>query len=460
MPMNHFIISLLFIFLNATCNASNKPNIILIFVDDMAYNDASSYEGDLIKTNNIDKLANGGIKFTQGYSISPVCGPSRVGLMTGTSPARYGVYWNPDMGAVQIPRDRPILPIQLKKSGYTTAIVGKWNLNNPSWDPMPSEDFFDFSYNTMVWEGDYWPDKEGNYHGVNDKNYGSSKTYGTWGPENKGDIYLTDLLTNSACDFISKHHEKPFFLYLSYNAPHSPLQGKKVHLKDLKHIELEPLKLYASMVKSIDEGVGKILNTLESNGILNETLIIFLSDNGPAITNNLKGYPEEWPDLMLTLENAPKLRGKKGDFFEGGIKVPFIAHWPDVIKKNSISHQPVYSLDIYPTLSSIANIQLPENQVFEGLDLYPIFKDNDFLLNRESMIWLGGNKMNKIAAVRINNMKFIIDKYNIEYLFDLDADPEEKNNLYKKNPDLTDYFKKILNKYSENFPSPITRRKD
>ena len=138
----------------AFSDIDQKPNIILIFVDDMGYGDASCYGGDLVKTPNIDYLANFGLRFSQGYSISSVCGPSRVGLMTGTSPARFGVYWNPDMGAVKIPKERPIIPIQLKKAGYKTCIVGKWNLNNPSWDPMPADLYFDHTSYTMVWEGD------------------------------------------------------------------------------------------------------------------------------------------------------------------------------------------------------------------------------------------------------------------------------------------------------------------
>ena len=245
----------------------------------MAYGDASCYGGDLIETKNIDKLANKGIRFTSAYSISPVCGPSRVGLLTGTYPGRYGVYWNPDMGGLKLSDKRPILPIQLKKAGYNTAIVGKWNLNNPIWNPMPVNKYFDFYTNTMVWESDYWPDSSGNYHGVNDDKYGSSKKNNIWGPTSKGDIYLTDLLTQNACDFIEKHHSTPFFLYLSYNAPHSPLQGKLSHKKRLSHINSEALKLYASMLMAVDEGVGQVLDTLNRKEIINNTIIIFLSDN-------------------------------------------------------------------------------------------------------------------------------------------------------------------------------------
>lgn len=155
---------------------------------------------------------------------------------------------------------------------------------------MPPENYFDFVENTMVWEGDYWPDSLGNYHGVNDDKYGSTKKNNIWGPISKGQIYLTDLLSKNACEFIDKNSEKPFFLYLSYNAPHSPLQGKLEHKESLAHIQNEALKLYASMLLSVDEGIGQILDTLESNGIRENTITIFLSDNGPARTN-FKGLP-------------------------------------------------------------------------------------------------------------------------------------------------------------------------
>ncbi len=424
----------------------------------MAYGDASCYGGNLIKTPNIDQLAEGGLKFTQGYSISSVCGPSRVGLMTGTSPARYGVYWNPDMGAVQIPNERPLLPIQLKKAGYSTAIVGKWNLNNPSWDPIPAEKYFDFTANTMVWEGDYWPNKNGKYHGVNDKNYGSSKTYGKWGPEINEEKYLTDLLTHSACEFILKSHSNPFFLYLAYNAPHTPLQGKKEHLSELSHIKDEPLKLYASMLKSVDEGVGEILESLRSKGIEDNTLIVFLSDNGPARTNYLKGYPDDWPDVMLVAGDNRGLRGKKGEFFEGGIKVPFIAYWPNIINANSKNNKPIYSLDLYPTFSSVAKIDLPDGEVFEGLDLFPIFKNNSEELDRNNMIWIGDNRKRKSGAIRINNWKLVLDKRGKNHLFNIEKDPLEKHNLIQDEADKYQNLLEVFNKYLEDFPPPITNR--
>ena len=441
------------IFLNAS---TSLPNIVLIFVDDMAYGDASCYGGKLIKTPNIDKLSNQGIKFDKAYSISPVCGPSRVGLLTGTFPGRSGVYWNPDMGGVQLSNDRPILPVQLKQAGYKTAIVGKWNLDNPSWNPMPVEKYFDYTANTMVWEGDYWPDASGHYHGVNDDKYGSTKTNNIWGPILEGDIYLTDLLTNSACDFIDKNSNTPFFLFLSYNAPHSPLQGKQSHKKRLSHIKSEALKLYASMLLSVDEGVGQVLSIIDQKGIRDNTVVIFLSDNGPARTN-FKGLPKEWPrEEMLGSTNG--LRGHKGNYFEGGIRVPFIISWPGVVKTGQTSNVPIWSLDIYPTLSAIANKDLPDSKPFEGINLLPLLKNKESKIARDYFFWAGGRIGKNTGAVLKDNWKLIINHKGEDFLFDLKNDPNEKTNLLSNYPKISNELSSIFYDILDEMPEPLTDR--
>jgi arylsulfatase A-like enzyme len=456
MKQSSLLITSLFslcLFLNAN---DTLPNIVLIFADDMAYGDASCYGGDLIETQNIDKLADEGIKFDTAYSISPVCGPSRVGLLTGTYPGRSGVYWNPDMGGVQLSDDRPILPIQLKKAGYKTAIVGKWNLDNPSWNPMPVEKYFDHTANTMVWEGDYWPDASGHYHGVNDDKYGSTKTNNIWGPTSKGDIYLTDLLTQSACDFIDKNSDAPFFLYLSYNAPHSPLQGKLSHKKRLSHIKSEALKLYASMLLAVDEGVGQVLDTLDKKDIKKDTVVIFLSDNGPAKTN-FKGLPKEWPrGEMLGSTNG--LRGHKGEYFEGGIRVPFIVSWPGNINLGETSNTPISSLDIYPTLSAIAGIDLPNSEPFEGVNLLPLLMDKKSEISRDHFFWAGGRIGKNTGAILKDDWKLVINHKGKDFLFNLENDPNERINLIANYPNRSNALRSIFKNTLDEMPEPLTDR--
>ena len=456
MKQSFLLITSLFslcLFLNAN---DTLPNIVLIFVDDMAHADASCYGGDLIETPNIDKLADEGMKFDTAYSISPVCGPSRVGLLTGTYPGRSGVYWNPDMGGVKLSDDRPILPIQLKKAGYKTAIVGKWNLDNPSWNPMPVEKYFDHTSNTMVWEGDYWPDASGHYHGVNDDKYGSTKTNNIWGPTSKGDIYLTDLLTQSACDFIDKNSDAPFFLYLSYNAPHSPLQGKLSHKKRLSHIKSEALKLYASMLLAVDEGVGQVLDTLDKKDINKDTVVIFLSDNGPAKTN-FKGLPKDWPrGEMLGSTNG--LRGYKGEYFEGGIRVPLIVSWPGNINLGETSNTPISSLDIYPTLSAIAGIDLPNSEPFEGVNLLPLLMDKESEISRDHFFWAGGRIGKNTGAILKDGWKLVINHKGKDFLFNLENDPNERINLIANYPNRSNALRSIFNNTLDEMPEPLTDR--
>lgn len=428
-----------------------KPNIILIFVDDMGYGDPGCYGGSLVPTPHIDALAATGLRFTQGYSISPVCGPSRVGLLSGLQPSRLGVYWNPDMGAVRMPESHPILPEALRTAGYITGLVGKWNLNNPSWDPMPAHNYFDHSYAVMVWEGDYWPDEQGRYKGVDDRNYGSSKQSGLWGPNRAGDEYLTDRLSRHACEFIAEQKDNPFFLMLAYNAPHSPLHGKRAHRNQLEHIQSEALKLYASMVLSVDEGVGRVLETLESGGIRENTLVLFISDNGPALTH-FKGMPPSWPRGEL-LGSTAGLRGNKGTFYEGGIRVPFILNWPAVMTEPRVNHSPITTLDLYPTLCAIAGTKPRSHTQLDGLDLSPLILKQAHLTDRR-LLWFSGDS----GAVRDGNWKFYFSPKDGASLFNLDQDPGETNDRSAEAPEIATQLATYIEAWREQIPPPVTPR--
>ncbi len=432
--------------------STEKPNIILIFVDDMGYADPGCYGGELVPTPHIDSLAENGLRFTQGYSISPVCGPSRVGLLSGLQPSRIGVYWNPDMGAVRMPKDHKILPEALKKLGYTTGLVGKWNLNNPSWDPMPAEKYFDYTYDVMVWEGDYWPDDNGNYKGVNDRNYGSSKKSGVWGPVKEGDEYLTDRLGRHACEFITQEKDNPFFLMLAYNAPHSPLQGKSEDLKKLKHIESEALKHYASMVMAIDEGIGRVIETLDVAGIRENTMLVFVSDNGPALTT-FKGMPEDWPRGEM-LGSTGGLRGQKGTYWDGGIRVPFIISWPGSDDRGAVTDTPVTTLDLYPTFCAFGGLDSSQESELDGVNLLPVIEGKHTRLAPRDILWFSGDS----GALRRGDWKLVFNPKDGEQLFDLSVDPNETEDRSLAHPQITKNLLSTISQWRKNIPPPITTR--
>ena len=449
----YLIVSLFFVSLLNAHSSELRPNIILIYVDDMGYGDLSCYGGALIETPNVDSLAEPGIRFSEGYTVSPVCGPSRVGLLTGMQPSRIGVYWNPDMGAVRVPRGHQTLSELMKSAGYTTALVGKWNLNNPAWNPMPAKRYFDYVYDEMVWEGDYWPNKNGAYHGVEDGKYGSSKTNDIWGPLKEGDEYLTDRLSRHACEFVSAQtKQNPFFLYLSYNAPHSPLQGKSEHLSELSHIDSEPLRLYASMILAIDEGVGDLLSTLEGNMLRENTVILFVSDNGPARTT-FKGMPEHWPRGEM-LGSTAGLRGYKGTFYEGGVRVPFILSWPHKIDTAITSNYPVTTLDITPTLSTLAGASLDHQQAVDGLDLSLLFSKMPEFMEPRTLLWFAGNS----GAVRAGDWKLVHNRKGEHELFNLRTDPMEQKDLSSSDSDKFEQMSNFYLDWAQQVPPPVTPR--
>ena len=279
-------------FAGAQEGAARRPNILLIYVDDMGYGDVSCYNEDAwIETPAIDKLAADGVRFTQGYVTAPVCFPSRAGLMTGAYQQRWGNYQN-DQAEVMPPETQIVMPAALRAAGYTTGMTGKWN--NVSGDP---DQHFDETHHATKWGSNYF--KTGR------------KSLLNWGPENPTDQYTTDLLTDAACDFIERRKDETFFFYLAYHAPHSPFRAKQEHQERVAHLPTEPQRVYAAMCLAIDEGIARVMKTLEDNGLAEDTMVVFVSDNGPARGGpGLRGYREEWPEMIMG-QTGP-LSGHKG----------------------------------------------------------------------------------------------------------------------------------------------------
>lgn len=337
-----------------------NPNIILIIADDLGYGDTGYYDGGnpLVPTPNIDRLAAEGIAFTDAYVTAPMCGPSRFGILCGIYQQRLGVQDNRDCwaeipgGENRIPPSQKLLNQTLSSAGYVTGIVGKYNL------PGYPKTTFDESMSVIHFGADYWPDEKEHYVGVDEpKAISNSKKAPAWGPKKVGEEYLTDRLGRQASEFIDRHADRPFFLYLGFNAPHSPMEAKKSHQAQVRHLPSEALRFYGAMVLSLDENVGRVLSALERNGIKENTLVVLVSDNGPSYAFNV-GWPEDWPKELLG--SAGPLSGHKSTLLEGGIRVPFTMTWPSRWPTGQVYGQPVSTLDLYP-MRDVSQIQQTRN---------------------------------------------------------------------------------------------------
>ncbi|GAB3921649.1 sulfatase [Larkinella terrae] len=397
----------------------SSPNIIIILADDLGWSELGCYGNRFNETPHLDRLAAGGMRFTQAYATAPVCTPTRIALMTGQHPARVGITDYLDA------RDEKFLSPnyltineQLKTKGYHTGLIGKWHLTGDytkkkgepakhGWDEVIC------SETGYIANGDYFHP----YFFMPDV------------PAKTENEYLTDRLNQEAVDFIKRSSAKPFFLYLSHYAVHTKLAGKpdisaKYQQKTGAGTKLNNPQL-AAMLESIDDGVGRIVQTLEDLGLRENTLILFTSDNGG--------------ELNVTT-NAP-LRGGKSELYEGGIREAFIANWPAQIKAGSVSSQVINTLDIYPTLLEIIAIKPPKNQVLDGLSFAAVLKGTAIPQAR-TLYWhyplpkphfLGGRSA---GAIRSGDFKLIeyFDTGQIE-LFNLSDDLSEKNDLSTSVPE-------------------------
>lgn len=354
-------------------NAANaKPNILLIVADDLGYADVGVHGCKDFATPNIDSLAKNGVRFTAGYATSAVCAPSRAGLLTGRWQDRFGFRGNPKHGASEwgLPLDERTFADRLKLGGYKTAAFGKWHLGeNQAQHPMSRG--FDEYFGFLGGMHDYFKTKDA-----------------TWGDIVDGrqtcelNEYLTFAIAKKGCAFIERQKSQPFFLYLAFNAPHTPLQAPEDYLKKAAHIANPQRQTYAAMVMALDDSIGRVLKTLRDNGLEENTLVFFMSDNGGPLKQG---------SAPNGSKNDP-LRGGKIELWEGGIRVPFMIQWKGRFSAGKVIDEPAISLDFLPTAVAAAGIEAQPDWKLDGANLLPLLEGKAQHVQRSGFFWQFGDQ--------------------------------------------------------------------
>ena len=422
-----------------------QPNVVLILADDLGYGDIGANGGETIATPHIDALARRGVRLTQGYVSHPVCSPSRAGLLTGRYQQRHGWEFNPagrDRNA-GMSTDEPTVADAMRAAGYRTGLIGKWHLGSqPQHHPVNRG--FD-EYFGMVEGGSIYIDAD--VPGVESRGKPRigrpNKIMRGLDEEVVVDGYLTDRFTDEAVAFVERNARSPFFLFLSHKTPHTPLQATAKYLDRYRHIDDAATRIYAAMVASLDDSVGAVVAALEREGLRDDTLIVFLSDNGCA------GY------VANACSNAP-LRGFKRHFHEGGIRVPFIVSWPNGVPEGGVFRHTASSLDLMDTfLAAAGHGEVSDDSVslIPYLDGTHVGAPHDYLFWRAGPNWAVRDQRWKLISYnRTDFTRQDLDptgrlappeggwpydspKGQITLLYDLTNDPSETVNYAASRPE-------------------------
>lgn len=465
-----------------TPRTSEQPNIILIVADDLGWNDISFYGGGVaggsVPTPHIDSIARDGIALNQAMSASAICAPSRAALMTGRYPTRFGFEFTPlpnrmanitlrldrsivadfrrpmishlgqpgiyqaDFDSMGMPNSEITIANLLKTQGYKTVHIGKWHLGSTN-GSEPTGQGFDESLNLagLLYLPVDHPDVVNARQDFDpiDRFFWSVGRYSmnyNEGPRFAADGYLTDYLTREAVRVIEKNKNQPFFLYLAHWAPHSPLQALKSDYDELAHIEDHTLRTYAAMIKALDRGVGQVLDALKENGLEDNTVVIFTSDNGGA---HYLGLPEI---------NQP-YRGWKTTFFGGGIRVPLFIKWPAGITPGSQFDPFTHHTDLLPTIARIAGAQSPVDRVIDGVDLMPYILGENSGHPHDTLFWRSGHYEVVIADGWKLQRSQRPEKI---WLFHLELDPTEQNEVASRFPDKVLELQALLDQHNSELP--------
>ena len=421
--------------------AENKPNILFIVADDLGWKDVG-FHGSDIKTPNLDNLAEHGAKLEQFY-VQPMCTPTRATLMTGRYPLRYGLQTGviPSAHTYGLPTDEWLLPQALKEAGYQTAIVGKWHLGHADRKYWPRQRGFDYQYGPLIGEIDYFTHQQ---HGVVDW-YRNNKVV-----KEKG--YSTTLLGNDAVKLINEHDPAtPLYLYLAFNAAHTPYQATPEYLDRYKHIADPSRRAYAGSITAMDDQIGRVLAALSQKKMRENTLIVFMSDNG-GTRNAMFAGEGDMSKVKIPCDNGP-YRDGKGSLYEGGTRVAALANWPGHIKAGSTVDGMIHAVDWYPTLVALAGGQTGKAKPLDGMNVWPAVSEGQPSPRTEIVY----NVEPFRAAIRKGDWKLIwrtllpaaVELYNIA------QDPSEKNNVAAQNPDKVSALQQRANELAATMAKPM-----
>ncbi len=412
-----------------------RPNILVIVGDDMGYADVGVHGCQDIPTPHLDGLAASGVRCTNGYVSGPYCSPTRAGLLTGRYQTRFGHEFNPGDNGGGLPLTETTLADRLKGAGYATGLVGKWHLGNkPKFHPQQRgfDDYFGFlggahSYtpveNPPILRGNERVDEQ---------------------------EYLTDAFGREAVAWIDAHRDRPFFLYLAFNAVHTPLQANKERLQKFASIKDEKRRTYAAMMSAMDDNIGKVLAKLRETGLDKNTLVFFMSDNGgPALRGT----------TINGSNNAP-LRGSKRTTLEGGVRVPFFVSWPGQLPIGKTYEQPVIQLDVLPTALAAAGVQIAPEWKIEGVNLVPFFNEENSTTPHDALYWQFGEQM----AIRQGDWKLVRYDPKVDgeqeaatpaRLYNLANDIGEQHDLSAKHPDKVAALQAAWDKWNGSNVAPL-----
>lgn len=389
------------------------PNIIYIMSDDMGYGDLGCYGQTAYQTPNLDRLAAQGIRFVNAYSAGAVCTPTRAALMTGRYPARtpVGLFepLKPVDSAFGLTARYRSFAFRLREIGYETALIGKWHLGYSA-QYSPTQNGFDYFFGFRGAADDYF-----SHRGVRAFMAGPPDLYQNGQPIQSTE-YLTDLFSQKAVDFLKRKHQKPFFLAVTYNAPHWPWQGPtdKPYADSVRFVDGGSAAVYAAMMKSLDDGIGQLLKTLDEEGLSQNTLVIFTNDNGGE-----------------RYSSNGRLSNRKGSLREGGIRVPAFVRWPGKIKPAQVTRQVAITMDWTATILAAAKAKPDPAFPPDGIDLLPILTGTK--RETERTLYWRTFQHRKQKALRDGHWKYVQDEEG-EYLFDLATDEAETTNLKEREP--------------------------